>query len=95
MFEPNQPHIGKRRRGDTAFVCGLVVLWGFAHWKLLSTLVWGATICHGGRRFHRTDCRFETDLEILWPELLPWFFLGPFFLVGTLVFLWIQRSDRA
>lgn len=94
MIEPEQPEIHKRHRGDTAFVCGLVAIWGLAHWMILSTLVWGATICTSGRRFHRTDCRLETDPWLLWPTLIPWFLLGPVFLGGTLIFLWIARTDR-
>ncbi|MGU3360165.1 hypothetical protein ACLBWX_07520 [Methylobacterium sp. M6A4_1b] len=61
---------------------------------LLSTILWGATLCSGGRRFHRTNCLIETDLSVLWPTLIPWFLLGPVFLGGSVIFLWFQRNDR-
>ena len=91
----------KRPGRDVGVVLGLCIIWAFAHWQIVSSLVWGATICQS-RAYRRlpwpfrewTNCRLETDLSVFWPSLLPWIVLGPFFLGGTLFFLWIQRNDH-
>jgi len=82
-------------------VLGLGVIWAFAHWQIISAFLWGVTLCDSRsyRRFawpfrEWTNCRLETDVSEFWPSLIPWIVLGPFFLGGTLVFLWIQRNDR-
>lgn len=96
---------GRRFWRDLGYVLGLCAIWGFAHWQILSALLWGVTFCdtkdHRRKRRWLWDwfsgyenCRLETDVWVFWPSLVPWIVLGPFFLGGTLVFFWIQRHGR-
>ena len=91
----------KQTRRDVGLVLGLGVIWAFAHWQIVSAILWGVTLCDS-RSYRKlpwpfrewTNCRLETDISVFWPSLIPWIVLGPFLLGGTFVFLWIQRNER-
>lgn len=91
-------------RGVRIFVLALVAIWGFAHWQLLRAAMWGVVLVIDPSRrrgsWFRSVKRATGDRELalepleFWFGVAFWTGVGPAFLAGTAVFLWLQRHDR-
>lgn len=87
---PDTEAARERHRSDFHTVIFLLMIWGCSTWHLVKALVSGVIFLPSHDGIERW---VTTDSVSYWLSVAMLTFMGPVFMIGTAVFLWIGRND--